>query len=304
VISVPQWAAERTVDAARAAELIGRVFPALRGLPVEPLSEGWDNTVHLVGGRWVFRFPRRTQALPGFRRELAVLPRLAGRLALRISAPELVGTDDDPEDPWPFSGARLLRGRELAEAALPDAARIAAAAAVGAFLAGLHRIDTEEFDLPLDTNQRAWPAARTEHTRAVLRSLAEAGTWTPDAAVAELLAEGERLPAPAGEPVLVHGDLHVRHLLVDGDGRAAGVIDWGDVCLADPAVDLGFAFAAFSGPAREALLGAYGPVDGDRELRARCLAVRLSAMLVDYAAAEGRPALLGESLAGLRRAVT
>jgi aminoglycoside phosphotransferase (APT) family kinase protein len=41
--------------------------------------------------------------------------------------------------------------------------------------------------------------------------------------------------------VLCHGDLHVRHLLVDGDGSAAGVIDWGDLCLADAAVDLSIA---------------------------------------------------------------
>lgn len=302
MISVPQWAAERTVDAVRAADLIGRAFPALRGLPVEPLSEGWDNTVHVVGGRWVFRFPRRAQALPGFRRELAVLPALVGRLPLRTSAPELVATDDDAGDPWPFAGARLLHGRELAEAGLPDDERTAAAAAVGAFLAQLHRIGGE-FELPVDVNQRGWPAARMEQTRAKLASLAESGTWTPDPAVEDLLAEGERLAPPADEPVLVHGDLHGRHLLVDDDSRAVGVIDWGDVCLADPAVDLGFAYAAFSGPARAELLSAYGRVGAERELRARCLAIRLSALLADYAAAEGRAALLAESLASIRRAV-
>jgi aminoglycoside phosphotransferase (APT) family kinase protein len=302
VISVPQWAAERSVDAARAAALIGRAFPALRGLPVEPLSEGWDNTVHVVGGRWVFRFPRRAQALPGFRRELAVLPALVGRLPLHISAPELVATDDDADDPWPFAGARLLHGQELAEAGLADDARTPAAAAVGAFLSQLHRTDFEEFELPADPMQRGWPAARMAQTRATLRSLAESGTWIADPAVDDLLVEGERLALPSGAPVLAHGDLHVRHVLVDADGHAAGVIDWGDVCLADPAVDLGFAYAAFSGAARDELLGAYGRVEAERELRARCLAIRLSALLADYAAAEGRAALLAESLAGLRRA--
>lgn len=321
MISVPQWRPERTVDAARAADLVGRAFPALRGRPVTALSEGWDNSVHLVGGRWVFRFPRRAQALPGFRRELAVLPALVGRLPLRIPAPEFVATDDDPDDPWPFAGARLLHGRELAEAGLAETDRTAAAAAVGAFLAELHRLDAEALlqgsaaslravggrgvlRLPVDPMQRAWPAARMDHTRARLRSLAESGTWAGDPAVAAVLAEGERLLPPAGEPVLVHGDLHVRHLLVDGDGRAAGVIDWGDVCLADPVVDLSLAYAAFAGPARAELLTAYGRLDGERELRARCLAIRLSALLADYAAAEGRPALLAESLAGLRRAVS
>jgi aminoglycoside phosphotransferase (APT) family kinase protein len=118
-----------------------------------------------------------------------------------------------------------------------------------------------------------------------------------------LLEEGRGLAPPAAEPVLVHGDLHVRHLLLDDRGDASGVIDWGDVCLADPALDLALAYAAFSGPARVALVDAYGGLDAERELRARCLAVRLSALLAGYAAADGRPALLAEALAGLRRAV-
>jgi aminoglycoside phosphotransferase (APT) family kinase protein len=82
------------------------------------------------------------------------------------------------------------------------------------------------------------------------------------------------------------------------------VIDWGDLCLADPAVDLSLAYGAFAGPARAALLAAYGPVPPARELAARVLAVSLCAALAEYAADEDRPVLLAESLAGLRRAVT
>ena len=41
-----------------------------------------------------------------------------------------------------------------------------------------------------------------------------------------------------------------------------------------------------------------------QELRARVLAVSLAAALADYADTDGRPALLAESLAGLRRAST
>ena len=300
--SLPQWAPERTVDVARAASLIARAAPALAGQPVTALAEGWDNTVFRVGGDWVFRFPRREMALPGFRRELAVLPRIAARLPLPVPVPEVVG-DDDAADPWPFTGARLLPGRELAEAGLSDADRAGVAAEVGAFLRALHGCPVGGLELPVDPMARGWPAARMAHTREHLAALTAAGVRADDPAVEELLAAGERLPAPAGEPVLVHGDLHVRHVVVGNDGRASGVLDWGDVCLADPAVDLSLAYAAFGGPARDALLAAYGEVDAERELRARCLAVRLSALLAEYAAAEGRAALLTESLAGLRRAV-
>ena len=157
-------------------------------------------------------------------------------------------------------------------------------------------------DLPVDPMERAWPRARMAQTRDVLDRLARTGTWTADPAVGALVDDAERLGAPPGDLALVHGDLHVRHVLVDAERQPAGVLDWGDVCLADPAVDLAIGYAALAGEARHAVLRAHGPVDAERELRARALAVRLSALLADYAAAQGRPQLLTEARAGLRRA--
>jgi aminoglycoside phosphotransferase (APT) family kinase protein len=307
VSSAPSWTPERTTTPSRAAELIASVAPELRGVPVVALSEGWDNTVFRVG-EWIARFPRRAMALPGFGRELAVLPRVAGRLPLPVPEPRWTGTDDDPREPWPFAVVRAVPGSELAEVSPPDAARVPAAAALGSFLAALHAPATTalvaELELPVDPMRRAEPAARMEQTRAQLAALAADGLWSPDPAVDALLRDGARLPPPQGEPVLAHGDLHVRHLLLDDSLGAAGVIDWGDVCLADPAVDLALGYAALAGPARAALLDAHGGIDAERELRARCLAVRLSALLAGYAAADDRPTLLAEALAGLGRAVT
>ena len=306
--AAPPWTAERTTDRDRAARLVAARFPALRGASVVPLGEGWDNAVHLVGGRWAFRFPRRAVALPGVRRELAVLPLVAPLLPLPVPVPQLVADDDDPVEPWPFTGARLLAGRELADAGLPDDARTEVAAGLGALLRALHAPGAQRavagVYLPVDPMDRAWPRARLSQTLDQLHRLAADGVWSLDPAVEALLRRAAGLGAPAGRPVLVHGDLHVRHVLVGSDGGVGGVIDWGDVCRADPAVDLAVAYAAFAGAARAALLEAYGGVDADRELRSRALAVRLSVLLAGYAAADDRPALLAEALAGLRRAVT
>jgi aminoglycoside phosphotransferase (APT) family kinase protein len=304
-VSGPRWAAERPCPADRAAALVAATFPQLAGLPVVPLAEGWDNTVHLVGDTWVFRFPRRAVALPGFRRELTVLPRLAPLLPLPVPVPELIAADED-DPPWPFTGARLLPGRELAEAALPDSKRTAAAAALGMFLRVLHHPGTRDavaVELPVDPMRRGWPRARIDDTRDLLAQLVADGVWPGDPAVGTLLLDAETLDRPSGEPVLVHGDLHIRHLLLHVGGDAAGVIDWGDVCLADPALDLALGYTAFAGPARAVFLAAYGGVDAERALRARALGIRLSAFLAAYAADADRPALLAEALGGLGRAV-
>ncbi|MEV4414693.1 phosphotransferase [Catellatospora sp. NPDC049609] len=305
-MSAPEWAAEHEVGAEQAAALIAARFPELAGLAVTPLATGWDNTVHLVGEEWVFRFPRRAIALPLLAHETAVLPRLAGRLPLPVPCPEFVG---EPAGgyPWPYWGARLVPGVELADSGLPDPQRVAAAADLGAFLRTLHDpalavAVAAAVVLPVDPMRRGDAAVRAPMARERLDRLAAQGTWQPDPAVHALLDAAEPLGWPDGSPVLVHGDLHQRHLLLDGSGRASGVIDWGDVCLADPALDLSLAYGGFTGAARTALLDAYGPVPAEREARARVLAVFLSATLAEYAHGDGRPALLRESLAGISRA--
>ncbi|MEU7825114.1 phosphotransferase [Catellatospora sp. NPDC049133] len=339
-MTAPAWTPEHEVDAAEAATLIAEQFPALRGAPVTPLATGWDNTVHLVGGEWVFRFPRRAVALRLLAHETAVLPLLAGGLPLQVPDPELIGVPSDGF-PWPFWGARLVPGIELADSGLPDERRTRAATDLGVFLRALHdpalaahvrvRMPDESGPpdeagspggtaatdascaasgpegvpvvLPHDPMRRGDPGVRGPQAREWLARLVAAGLWQPDPAVFGLLDEAEPLGPGAGDPVLVHGDLHQRHLLLGGDGRATGVIDWGDVCLADPAVDLSLAYSGFIGPARDALLDAYGPVPAERAARARVLAVNLSAVLAEYARAEGRTALLREALAGIARAV-
>jgi hypothetical protein len=54
---------------------------------------------------------------------------------------------------------------------------------------------------------------------------------------------------------------------------------------------------------RAAFFDEYGAIDREREVRARVVAAFLSGMLVQWARAEGVPAVLDEAAAGLRRAV-
>ena len=305
-VSAREWDAEVDLDVVTAAALVAGQFPDLAGERVELLAAGWDNTVFRVGADWAFRFPRRSQALTGLAREVAVLPRVAPLLPLPVPAPVLAGRPTSAF-PWPFYGARLLPGKELATSGLSGTARVPAAGDLGRFLAALHRpavADAAGTGLPVDPFSRADPATRLTWSLPWFERLAAADLWTPGADVDALYAEARTLHPPTGPPVLVHGDLHLRHLLVDRRGRATGVIDWGDVCLADPAVDLSIAFAAFDGDARAAFFSAYGAVDAERELRARVLALSLTAALADHAASTGDTDLLAEALAALRRAVT
>lgn len=298
------WDAEHDVTATDAARLVGAQFPQLAGAPVVPLASGWDNTVHLVDGTWAFRFPRRAAAVPGFRRETALLPALAPRLPLRVPVPVHLGRPAGGY-PWPFSGSRLLPGVELARAGLTDAQRGALAEPLAAFLTALHAPALAARlggGLPVDPNARADLAARAARTLPWLERLCECGAWPGDPAVDALLTRAAALDPSTAPPVLVHGDLHVRHVLVAGGG-VSGVLDWGDVCLADRSVDLALPFAAFDRTARRRFFTAYGALDPATELRARVLAVSLSAALADAAQAQGQEQLRDEALRGVARAV-
>jgi aminoglycoside phosphotransferase (APT) family kinase protein len=300
---VPEWDAELAIDGTLVRALLEEQFPELDASSARLLGEGWDNAVWAVEERWAFRFPRREIALPGVRRELDVLPRLARLLPVPIPEPRFVGVPSE-RYPWPFFGAPLLKGSEPADAQLIAEARIDLATALGRCLRVLHSPATlaavdPERTLPVDFNRRADMGHRVARARENLAALEALGLWRAPAEVERILSAAERLNESSTELALTHGDLHQRHVLV-GDGLEA-IIDWGDICRADPCIDLMLPWSLFGPDERERLLEEYGPVTDDQLLRARVLAIVLDAMLTRYAHDTGNASLLRAGVAGLER---
>jgi aminoglycoside phosphotransferase (APT) family kinase protein len=198
--------------------------------------------------------------------------------------------------PWPFFGAELVRGQELAQTGLTDAERAALGRPLGAFLRALHDAEVD-VELPLDPIRRTDMPYRAEWARTRFDELG----WTPPGA-ARILDEAAELP-PAELTSLVHGDLHLRHAVVD-EGRLAGVIDWGDVCRSDPAVDLVLLWAALPPDVRPEFFAEYGAVDEAALLRSRVLSLFLCSILAIHARAVGDGTVEWECLAALDRTVT
>lgn len=290
-----------TVDADLARALIRSQFAEVACESVELLGDGWDSTVYTVDGAYAFRFPRRATVIAGFRRELAVLPLIALALPLAVPAATHVGAPSRAFA-WPFAGAPLIAGTEAVEAGLGPGARLAVATSLGRFLATLHdpalAARVEHLALPVDPLSRSDMALRVPLARERLAVLRRRGLLDPSPALAELFEEALAVPPPAA-PVLAHGDLHPRHLLVGPDGIPTGVIDWIDVCLADPAIDLVPYWSLLDGPARERFLDVYGHVEHAQLVRARLLAAFLAMTLAQFAADEGRERLLAGALGAL-----
>ena len=296
---MPDWTAELVVDEELARRLLGQ-FRQLEIESLRALAEGWDYGIWLVNETWAFRFPRREVVVPGVRREIAVLPELAPLLPIPVPAPEFVGQPAEGF-PWPFFGSLLLPGRELGEAALDDGARNELGRSLARFLRRLHDAELA-LDLPSDANRRADMSARVPRTRRQLGELEALGIWRPDAVVHHILDEAERLPASREATAVVHGDLHFRQILVDANATPTGVIDWVDVCRSDPAIDLSMYWSYLPPGGRELFLSEYGRVSEEQLLRARVIALSLSAALAHYGHREGFSAVEREAMRGLEQA--
>lgn len=277
------WAAEREVGANEARRLIEQVAPELAHATLTPLGAGWDNTAWLVERetqRFVFRFPRRLVAVSCMENELLALPMLP-ELPAAITRPLFSGrmpAAPGSDETWPFAGYRYLEGEVLATAA---PATLAIGHALGLFLRALHTLDPGpwlERGLERDPIARLDIARRLEPVTRALDLVERDGLDTRPHREALERAMATSLPARES---LCHGDLDPRHVLVE-DGRVMGLIDWGDVNVGHPAMDLGLAFA-LPEAARAAFFAAYGPIDEAVATLARARAIMSASRVYEWA---------------------
>lgn len=290
------WLAEREIHASDALNLISEQFPALADSTIEPYGVGWDNTVFLVGGAYVFRFPRRELAVRLIEIESRVLPEIAAALPLAIPVPLFVGQPSDAL-PWPFHGYAQLPGTTADRAQLGAHERERAAAPIASFLRALHA-HAPPAQAPPDEIRRLDLAQRSPQIEARLAEACKHGLVDDPAPFEAVLADVPASWTPDAAQ-LVHGDLYARHVLVDDERLPCGVIDWGDVHRGDPALDLGLAHGFLPPRARGAFRDAYGPISDDTWRVARFKALHHALSIVVYGhdvndaplLAEGRVAL-------------
>jgi aminoglycoside phosphotransferase (APT) family kinase protein len=197
-----------------ARELIARTL-GREPLRVVEIDEGYDFEVAIVDDEWVFRFPRRPIVEEALRIEIGVLPVLAR--ALPVEVPHFEHVSDDP----PFVAYRMIAGSPL---------RDEDAVGARAFLSALHGIE----HIGLDVERPDWVERFTDLCARFERDVVPLLDRDLRPAALSLFAE---VPSLATfEPALIHADLGPAHLLVR-NGRLAGVIDWGDVRVGDPALD-------------------------------------------------------------------
>lgn len=222
-----------------------RLAEALPGADVTRasiLGEGWGAAAFLVpapgdpAGDWVFRLPRPQSpwALGDLEREARLLPFLEHR-PFEVATPRGARAVTDTDGSTLGVAHRIVPGTPLSERATPrGSARADLCAQIGRFLSVLHASPRAEAKRHGARDVDLW-------TEEYVGRIREACAVLPPGARAWLEREATEFEARGGthdvRRTLIHSDLSGDHFILDDSGRLAGVIDFADARIADPALD-------------------------------------------------------------------
>lgn len=279
--------------------LIEAAFPEFQARQLVFLGSGWDSDAVLVNNEFVFRFPRRQDSVSSLEVERCLLPLLVSHLPLPIPRFDFV-SEPLPGHPWRFVGYRVLPGRPLAEVPTHAVDSQRVGRALGRFLRALHDAPVkwaESCGAPTYSPdawvERHWQLAQE------ITSLVEERLGTETARrLREVWNRYRGDPRYRNfRPAIVHADLNPDHVLVDpSTGEVTGVIDFGDICVGDPAVD----FAGLPDAVVEAMLTTYGRYDPGLLQRRAILTSAAALHAVHFGATVGDDSILCEGLLALQ----
>lgn len=234
---------EHGIGPARARELIRQYVPSVVADHLALLPHpGWggDSDAFLVDHRWIFRFPRSCDVQQHLAVEVCLLPRLAYRVRIPIPRFSYVVLGDDglPR----FVGYAAIPGEPLRRSDLERLDRCAfdsLSRQMGRFLRVLHETPVEEamacgVEPPSGDARDRWEQRRADLRRHVFPLLAADERRWVEQRFNAFLADPRLYDA---RTTLCHGDLTGDHILYDAATNRLGIIDFGDVCIGDPAGD-------------------------------------------------------------------
>lgn len=270
------------------AELLREQHPDLADLPLKLGARGWDNQLWRLGDDLAVRLPwTNKDAGELLLKEHTFLPAIAPRLPVPVPVPQRLGRPSERfPRPWivttwvagePADRAPATRGGEAADV-------------LAAFLTALHQPAPD--DAPAGRHNRGGPLAGAD--KGVVHFLDEAterGLISDPDAAREVWDDALAAPAWSGPALWVHADLHPANVLT-ADGNICGVVDFGDMCAGDPAVDLAAGWLLLPDGVIDRFHQRYFPAaDAATLRRARgwALCKALVCMLIGDAGVHGRP---------------
>lgn len=238
-------------------QLISSQFPQWRNLVVRPVDKsGWDNRTFHLGADMLVRLPSAAHYANQVEKEQKWLPKLASQVPNKIPVPLAMGMPDE-NYPWKWSIYRWIEGETVASS--PELDLQILAKDLANFLIAFQAIDPKGGPAAGPQNfYRGGPVTvyDSETMQAVIA--------LKDRVDANLVTEIWKLGCSQpwmGQPVWVHGDISAGNLLVNNN-RLDAVIDFGQLCIGDPACDLVIAWTLFDSDSRKVFHDVLSPEPG------------------------------------------
>ena len=250
-----------TWTAEAAHQVVIRQFPQYEARSPQLLGRGWDNICILYPDSTVFRLPTRQLGGEIMAIECAVLPKIDHQMSMPVPSFQYFGQPDGDYS-WKFVGYQLLEGTTSENLNWTTQERIQAATKLGDFLKQLHTIPISpeiQSLLPTDQLDRSSGAANlrrvTKYHGQTVEEYPDRRHWAD-----RLLAIATDLAtSKAGTKLTIcHGDLYPRHVLANETKHVIGVIDWGDINIGQPLMDLSIAYTFLDLSERGEFWSAYG----------------------------------------------
>ncbi|MGN6324867.1 aminoglycoside phosphotransferase family protein [Pseudolysinimonas sp.] len=249
---------ELAVDVELVRRLVATQFPAWADLPVRRVAgTATVNAIFRIGDDLTARLPLRADAVADvaehLRAEARALEAFAAVSPFPAPRPVAVGAPGAGY-PLPWSVQTWLPGT----VATPDGS-----AGSTELADDLAMLVVELRRAPADGRVFAGSGrggVLTDHDDWIATCFAESEDLLDAPRLRRLWAALRALPR-RGPDVMTHGDLHPGNLLLDDQGRLAGVLDGGGYGPADPALDLIVPWTLFEEPARERFRAAVGADD-------------------------------------------
>lgn len=272
-----------TIDEDLVRSLLKEQHPDLADLAVRPVRGGWDNQLWRLGDALAVRLPRTARAPGLLLKERRWLPDLAPRLPLPVPIPVRTGRPS-ALFPHTWTVAAWVPGEPADR--VPISRGPHAADALAGFLRALHT--DAPSGAPVHPERGVRLGTLTDRFDRQFRAVA---SHVPRG-VRDVWDEAIAAPEWDGPPRWLHGDLHPANVVVS-DGTLSGVLDFGELCAGDPAMDLAAAWLLLPGTDAvshflDAYAHAHARVDTAMLRRARGWAVLRSLALVDIGRAGER----------------
>ena len=224
---------QETLTADRAAAR--RLWPDLACETLAPLGDGWTCRTYEIDGSWIAQFPRTEYAEETLLSQRRVLPLLAQRLPVEIPTP--VATAHERPVAMLYRKIEETPATATAQGSWPEQ--------LGGMLRALQDIEPQSIGL----RPRSSAALRAE-CGTQLDGFVEQVLPLLEVTERELFRNRFRdhLRDDANwrfTPTLAHGDLGPEHMLVTESGALAGVIDWEELAVQDPATDVAWLLHAW-----------------------------------------------------------